>query len=89
MECPAEIAGHSALMPANLITFAHRSVSSATSLRNSAGDIIKHRAAHVFQPSLDRRDRRVQALTSRLSRSMISFGVLAEARRFRTNRPPT
>src|SRR6478672_10170604 len=37
MECRPKFAGHSALMPANLITFAHRSVSSAMSLRNSAG----------------------------------------------------
>ena len=35
---PAEIAGHSALMPANLTTLAHFSVSSAISFPKSAGD---------------------------------------------------
>jgi len=65
-------------MFANLITFAHRSVSSAMSLRNSARDIIK-----TGLPMFSSRPLIVgsasAALTSRLSRSMISFGVLAGA----------
>jgi hypothetical protein len=70
--------GHSGLMFANLITFAHRSVSSTTSLRNSAGDKIK-----TGLPMFSSRPLIVAsasaALTCRLSRSMISFGVFAGA----------
>ena len=76
MECPGR--DYSGLMFANLITFAHRSVSSSISLRNSAGDIIK-----TGLPMFSSRPLIVgsasAALTSRLSRSMISFGVLAGA----------
>ena len=70
--------GLNGLMFANLITFAHRSVSSTTSLWNSAGDIIKiglprfsSRALIVGSTSA--------AFTSRLSRVTISVGVFAGA----------
>ena len=76
MECPGR--DYSGLMFANLITFAHRSVSSAMSLRNSAGDIIKTGLPMFSSRPLIVRSASA-ALTSRLSRSLISFGVLAGA----------
>jgi len=47
--------GQSALMPVNLITFAHFSVSSAMSLPKYAGRARQHRAAQVDKPCLQLR----------------------------------
>jgi len=61
-----------------LITFAHRSLSSAMSLRNSVGDIIRTGLPRFSSRSLIVGSASA-ALTSRLSRSMISLGVPAGA----------
>jgi hypothetical protein len=63
---------------ANLITFAHRSVSSAMSLRNSAGDIIRTGLPRFSSRPLIFGSASA-ALTSRLSRSTIAVGVWAGA----------
>src|SRR5919204_5753148 len=69
---------YSGLIFANLITFAHRSVSSTMSLRNSAGDIIRTGLPRFSSRPLIFGSARA-ALTSRLSRSTISPGVWAGA----------
>ena len=52
MECLAGSPDHSGLMPANLTTLPHFSVSSAMSLPKSAGEPGKHRAAQIGEPRL-------------------------------------
>src|SRR5262249_27430400 len=77
---------HSGLIFANLITFAHRSVSSTMSLWNSAGDIVRTGLPRFSSRPLIFGSARA-ALTSRLSRSTISLGC-GQARQFQTSRPP-
>src|SRR4051812_6430122 len=69
---------HSGLIPANLITLAHFSVSPATKLPKSAGEpastVAPPSARRVFSLGSER-----PALISRLSLSMISAGVIRGA----------
>ena len=73
--CPLPASsGHCGLMPANLITLAHFSVSSAMNLVNSPGEVENDMAPRSASRALILGSMRA-ALTSLLRRSTISAGV--------------
>src|SRR5215470_17149169 len=79
MECrDIRFWNHSGLMPANLITLPHFSVSSAISLPNSAGEPGSTVAPKSAKRALIMGSAR-PAFTSLLSTSMIAAGVLRRA----------
>src|SRR5262245_55974988 len=77
-ECDSQVASHSGLMPANLTTLPHFSVSSAISFLNESGDIESTGLPICSSRALMLGSAR-PALISRLSCSMIPAGVIVGA----------